>query len=81
MRITVQSIQGKRIKMEVEPSDTIASLKARIQESEGIPPVQQRLIYEGKQLEDGSTLADNNVQNGKVVFLVLRLRNRAAPAY
>ncbi|EFJ20582.1 hypothetical protein SELMODRAFT_93613 [Selaginella moellendorffii] len=90
--IKVKTLTGKEIEIDIEPNDTIERIKERVEEKEGIPPVQQRqakeisygmtlcscrLIFAGKQMNDDKTARDYNIEGGSVLHLVLALRGGA----
>jgi len=74
MMIKVKTLTGKEVELDVEVSDTIVRIKERMEEKEGIPPVQQRLIFGGKQMHDEKTAKDYNIEGGSVIHMVLALR-------
>jgi len=74
MLIKVKTLTGKEIEIDIEPTDKVERIKERVEEKEGIPPPQQRLIFSGKQMNDERTAADYKVAGGSVLHLVLALR-------
>eukprot|EP00191_Tetraselmis_sp_GSL018_P021033 CAMPEP_0177580074 /NCGR_PEP_ID=MMETSP0419_2-20121207/1346_1 /TAXON_ID=582737 /ORGANISM="Tetraselmis sp., Strain GSL018" /LENGTH=78 /DNA_ID=CAMNT_0019068877 /DNA_START=105 /DNA_END=341 /DNA_ORIENTATION=+ len=74
MMIKVRTLTGREIEIDIEPTDTVDRIKERVEEKEGIPPVQQRLIFSGKQMNDEKTAKDYNIEGGSVLHLVLALR-------
>ncbi|KAI7878164.1 ubiquitin [Lichtheimia hyalospora FSU 10163] len=74
MLIKVKTLTGKEIDIDIESTDKISRIKERVEEKEGIPPQQQRLIFSGKQMADEMTANEYSIVGGSVLHLVLALR-------
>eukprot|EP00027_Filamoeba_sp_ATCC50430_P008198 CAMPEP_0168558402 /NCGR_PEP_ID=MMETSP0413-20121227/9954_1 /TAXON_ID=136452 /ORGANISM="Filamoeba nolandi, Strain NC-AS-23-1" /LENGTH=78 /DNA_ID=CAMNT_0008589527 /DNA_START=110 /DNA_END=346 /DNA_ORIENTATION=- len=74
MLIKVKTLTGKEIEIDIDPNDKIERIKERVEEKEGIPPPQQRLIFGGKQMADDKSAKEYNIDAGAVLHLVLALR-------
>ncbi|XP_063590745.1 polyubiquitin-like isoform X2 [Penaeus indicus] len=81
MEVYVKTLTGKTLTVEVTPQDTVEVLKAKLQDIEGVPTDQQRIVFSGIQLEDGRTLADYNICREAVLHLILRLRGGGMPMF
>ncbi|CAM2701072.1 unnamed protein product [Rotaria socialis] len=77
MMIKVKTLTGKEIEVDIDGTDKIERIKERVEEKEGIPPPQQRLIFGGKQMMDDKTVSEYNVNAGSVLHLVLALRDNS----
>jgi ubiquitin-like protein Nedd8 len=77
MLIKIKTLTGKEIEIDIESGDTIERIKERVEEREGIPPIQQRLIFSGRQMSDDNTAASYKIESGSVLHLVLALRGGA----
>ncbi|CAN8099339.1 unnamed protein product [Discula destructiva] len=77
MQIKVRTLTGKEIELDIEEGFTIQQIKEQVEEKEGIPPVQQRLIYQGKQMNDTFKASEYGLEGGVVLHLVLALRGGA----
>uniref|UniRef100_A0A8C8ZQN3 Ubiquitin-like protein NEDD8 n=1 Tax=Prolemur simus TaxID=1328070 RepID=A0A8C8ZQN3_PROSS len=78
--VLMKTLTGKEIEIDIEPTDKVMyRIKERVEEKEGIPPQQQRLIYSGKQMNDEKTAADYKILGGSVLHLVLALRGGGGP--
>ena len=78
MLIKIKTLTGKEIEIDIESGDTIERIKERVEEREGIPPIQQRLIFSGRQMSDDNTAASYKIESGSVLHLVLALRGGGA---
>ncbi|AFZ79025.1 ubiquitin family member protein [Theileria equi strain WA] len=74
MRISIETMTGKSVQIEATENETVLDVKKKLSEKQNIPLEQQRMIYNGKLLEDNKTLAEYNIKNNAVIQLVLRLR-------
>ena len=74
MQIKIKNLAGKTLTLDIESGDTIENVKKRVEEKEGIPPSQQRLIFCGRAMADAKTVSDYNLQAGNTLHLVLALR-------
>jgi len=81
MQVFVKTLTGKTITVDCEPDESVESLKAKIQEKEGVAPDQQRIIFGGKQLDSLKSLSDYDIDDDSTLHLVLRLRGGALSLY